>query len=276
MTFNAYEASTQLGKPVELYEFMNGMDLYRYTSADHDVEYEGETFIAYPLQRTAIATTAEKGRNNLQIKGPRNIPIADIFRVQPPSDVVTLTVYRYHEIDPDAERIVLWVGRVLNVKWDSALTVTIYCEPITVSLERPGLRRLFQRQCPHVLYGNKCGMSGGPQKIDYAVSATITAADGITLTSAAFDALADNYLAGGFIEYELPSGNIDRRFIATHVGADVGINFPSSDIYVGMTVTAYPGCDHTLATCNSKFSNSANYGGMPFIPQKDPMDGSSF
>ena len=33
----------------------------------------------------------------------------------------------------------------------------------------------------------------------------------------------------------------------------------------GDTFTAYPGCDKQLATC-ALFSNSANFGGMPFIP----------
>lgn len=272
MTFNTYETGIQLGNPVELYEFTDGADAYRYTSADHDVTYDGRTYEAYPLQRSQLETTLEKGRNNITIKAPRNLPLADIFRVQPPSNVVTLNIYRFHEDDPDSERVVLWIGRVLNVRWDSALTVTIQCEPVTYSLERGGLRRLFQRQCPHVLYGSKCGLN----KNSWAEAATLTAVDSLTVSSLEFDALADDYLAGGFIEFELPSGNTDRRFILAHTGANITISFPSSDLVAGMAVTAYPGCDHTTTTCNSKFSNSANYGGMPFIPQKNPMEGSMF
>lgn len=272
MTFNTYERAIQLGRPVELYVFENGLDVYRYTSADHDVTHDGKTYTAYPIQRGAIEVTMERGRNNLQIKGPRTLPVSDVFRVQPPSDVVTLTVYRFHEIDPDSELIVMWMGRVLSVRWDSALTITLQCEPVTYSLERPGLRRLFQRQCPHVLYGGKCGLD----RDDWAEPATLIGVDGLTVTSVEFDALADNYLSGGYIEFTTESGNTDRRFITAHTGAAITINFTSSDLAVGMSVTAYPGCDHTTATCNSKFGNSANYGGFPYIPVKNPMEGSSF
>ncbi len=33
--------------------------------------------------------------------------------------------------------------------------------------------------------------------------------------------------------------------------------------------TATAGCDHTLATCTTKFSNNINFGGQPFIPNKE-------
>jgi uncharacterized phage protein (TIGR02218 family) len=34
----------------------------------------------------------------------------------------------------------------------------------------------------------------------------------------------------------------------------------------GDTFTIYPGCDKTQATCASKFSNLANFGGFPYVP----------
>ncbi len=34
----------------------------------------------------------------------------------------------------------------------------------------------------------------------------------------------------------------------------------------GDSFTAYQGCDHTLATCRSKFANEANFRGFPFVP----------
>lgn len=272
MTFDAYETSTQLGKPVELYEFTNGGLHYYYTSADHNVTHDGKTYTAYAIKRTAIEVTMEKGRNNLTLRAQRNLPVADIFRVQPPSSVVTLNVYRLHEDDPGQERVVIWMGRVLNCKWEKTSEVVIHCEPVTGSLARPGLRRLYQRQCPHVLYGTKCGIN----KFDYQTSAELTAISGTTLTSPAFGGEANDYFAGGFIEFDLIDGNTDRRLILSHTGNNVVISIPSSDLYVGITVRAYPGCNHTTSVCNSKFGNILNYGGQPMIPSKSPMDGSMF
>ncbi len=42
---------------------------------------------------------------------------------------------------------------------------------------------------------------------------------------------------------------------------------------VGVPVSVYPGCDHTLATCSAKFGNVARYGGFPYFPQKNPFGG---
>ncbi len=50
-------------------------------------------------------------------------------------------------------------------------------------------------------------------------------------------------------------------------------NFPLG-LVAGMTLKAYPGDDHTLATCATKFDNVANYGGFPYFPEKNPFGGS--
>jgi len=270
--FNSYERAIQLGKPVELYEFTNGGVHYYYTSADHNVVLDGKTYTAYAMKRTEISISEEKGKNNLTVRAQRNLPVADIFRVQPPSEVVTLSVFRTHEADPDGEKVAIWIGRVLNCKWEKTSEVAIYCEPVTGSLTRPGLRRLYQRQCPHVLYGTKCGIN----KTDYLTTAELTVISGTTLTSPTFGGEANDYFAGGFIQFDLPDGNTDRRFILSHTGNDIVINTPSSDLFVGINVNAYPGCAHTTSVCDSKFSNILNYGGFPMIPSKSPMEGSMF
>ena len=51
------------------------------------------------------------------------------------------------------------------------------------------------------------------------------------------------------------------------------LNLPFSDLTVGDTVKAFAGCNHTTEVCDGKFANLLNYGGFPFIPQKNPMDG---
>jgi hypothetical protein len=36
-------------------------------------------------------------------------------------------------------------------------------------------------------------------------------------------------------------------------------------------VSYYPGCDRTRLTCSLKFGNIANFGGFPWVPQKNPF-----
>lgn len=268
MTYDAREKSIQSGEPIELFDFARGDTHWRYTSAKTSQSYNTRTWEAALIQRGNIEHTAEKGRSNLRITVARDLEIAELFRTQPPSDVITVTLHRFHA--GETTGAVVWMGRVLNAEWTGA-TAVLNCEPVSTSLARPGLRRLYQRQCPHVLYGPACRLN----KATFAVTAELTAVSGTTLSAAEFDAQPDGYFAGGFLEYTNPDATIERRFITAHTGADIVISLPLSVLDAGSQVVAYPGCDHALSTCSSKFSNSDNYGGFPFIPSKNPFGGSS-
>jgi len=41
----------------------------------------------------------------------------------------------------------------------------------------------------------------------------------------------------------------------------------------GSTVTLWPGCARTMNACLNKFNNLDNYGGLPFLPSKNPFSG---
>ena len=63
-----------------------------------------------------------------------------------------------------------------------------------------------------------------------------------------------------------------RRDIDTHVGDVVTLTEEFRGSIVGEEILLYPGCDHTLlgaSGCDVKFSNSINYGGVPFMLDKD-------
>jgi len=82
------------------------------------------------------------------------------------------------------------------------------------------------------------------------------------------------WYAGGYLEYDVVTGISERRFITDHTSGALTLTTVPAGLVVGATVRVYPGCDHTLATCASKFGNAANYGGFPFMPTKNPFDGS--
>lgn len=265
MTYETRETSMQLGEPLELYEFSFGENIYRYTSAASEILHLGETWAPAFLKRGSIDFSAEKGRNNLSIDTVRNFPVADFYRIMPPADVILLTVRRLHVGDSDS--IVVWSGRLLGVEFQGSRAV-MTCEPVTTSLRRTGLRRIYQRQCPHVLYGTSCGVN----KSSFAVPATLSAVSGVSLTSATFGLYAAGYFAGGYIEFD-NAGVIERRFITEHTGTLIKINLPLIGLDIGVSITAYAGCDHTIPTCKNTFNNLGNYGGFPYIPRKNPFGG---
>lgn len=265
MTYESREESLQNGEPIELYQFTYGENAYRFTSATTEKLMSGHTWLAEPLKRDSIDFSAEKGRNNLKIETTRQFAIADLYRIMPPSDVILLTVYRFHY--GDSEAVVIWSGRLLNVEFAGS-RATLVCQPITTSLKRTGLRRLYQRQCPHVLYGDSCRAD----KNSFSLTTNLSAVNGTTLNSAAFGLYPDNYFAGGYIDFDY-NGVIERRFITEHTSTQIIINIPLLGLIVGSSIIAYAGCNHTMAACKDKFNNLNNYGGMPYIPQKNPFGG---
>jgi uncharacterized phage protein (TIGR02218 family) len=100
--------------------------------------------------------------------------------------------------------------------------------------------------------------------------ATVTGISGLVLS---VDALADKPYAGGFVEWVDGDGNAERRFIRDFSGTDLTLTQPFQGIAVDDEVTVSPGCDHTMATCDEVYDNLPNYGGFPFIPQKNPFGG---
>lgn len=267
MTYDTRERSVQDGAPVELYEFARNARIWRYTSAEQDIADSSETWVSVPITRTSVETNTEQARNALKLTVPRNFEIADMFRISPPTDIIALTVLRFHRGEEE-DVSVIWMGRVLTVSFEGAQAV-MNCEPVSASLKRQGLRRLYQRQCPHALYGPGCLVD----KTAHDHVATITNIDGVNVTVSSL--LAKPY-AGGFIEFEDEDGNLERRFIRSFSGTTLTLNFPlGQDILDSNSqLTIYPGCDHTMETCNTVYANLPNYGGVsPYIPRKNPFDG---
>jgi len=264
MTYSAIETSAQSGRPVELYEFINGATAYRYTSADGDVSYGGNTYTAVPIARGAVEATSETARLALEITCDRSLTVLDLFSTVPPDQIVAVTLRRLHA--GDGEAVTMWMGRILNVEWNAA-AAEIHCESVYTSLKRTGLRRLYQKPCPHVIYGVGCNLV----RATYKSTKTVATVTGTTLTFSSIG-VADNYFAGGYLEWT-SGGVVNRRAIRSQVGGTVVISYQLIGISAAESVDLYPGCDHTLATCTSKFSNRPNYGGMPYFPSKNPFDG---
>lgn len=265
MSYSASETSDQGGRPVELYEFIRGASAWRYTSADSDVVYGGNTYTAVPIARGAVEATRETARLALEITCDRALAVLDLFATMPPDDIVAVTLRRLHA--GDGEAITLWMGRVLNVTWNNA-AAGIHCESVFTSLKRTGLRRLYQVPCPHVVYGPGCGLD----RAAFDAAAAVTSVSGTTLNLSGLGAFADGHFAGGYLEWS-DAGVINRRAIRQQVGGAVTISFPLPGLAASDSVTLYPGCDHTLATCAAKFANALNYGGMPHFTQKNPFSG---
>lgn len=260
-------------EPRELYKFTRDTFNWYFTSGDNNITYLGDDYLAVPIKRKGIESTQDIGRTPLKVIVSRTNPFVLQFIEASPTDIITIEVIRQHV--EDAETIVSFKGRVINVSFDES-EVVITCQSNQSSLRRPGLRRLYQTACPHVLYGDQCKVV----QVDFKITAVLTAVEGNVLTSPTFtvgiDPAFDNqWFVGGMVEFVDGDGLTNKRFITqhNHIEGTITLNLPLKDAIVASSVDAFPGCGHDPTTCNEKFTNIEDYGGFPFIPLKNPQDG---
>jgi uncharacterized phage protein (TIGR02218 family) len=269
MTYDTQEMSTYGGSPVELYEFSRGSaEFWRYTSADMDELYAGSLYSAVAISRSKIDLSQNVQQSSLSIDIPIDTAFVQEFMAGSPTEPIAFTLRRFHEGDSEVASI--WLGRVVNVEFKK-LIAEVLCETAYTSLKRPTLRRLYQYTCPHVLYEQGPGLCN-VNKATFKLTTNLSGVSGITLTSTDFGLQADDYYSGGFVE--ISSGGINnRRYITEHAGNNITLNQQLPGAAIGISADVYPGCSHNLAVCNSKFNNVVNYGGFPWIPQKNPFGG---
>lgn len=252
---------------IELYVFDSGARVFRVTPHEFAVSLAGLDFVPLKLTRGEIGLSGEAAKNALTLTLPPESSLVRALReAWSTGEIFSVTVqFAAYSDNIGGWDITgtLWAGRVAGVD-DNADTATARCEPLSVSMKRVGLRRLYSRRCSHVLYSAPCGAA------QISTTATVLAVpagnrielDALTIAS------QEAVLPGGWVQQA--SG---ARYMVT--GVDVynnRISLLTPGTFVpGETITLVAGCDHTPATCAARFNNLANYGGFPFVPGKNPF-----
>jgi hypothetical protein len=275
MAYDLIATSVDDAKPVELYHFhYSGNDWYMTSSAEiltrASINYTPTTISSSDRKPTLDPT-----KSNITITAAANNPVGELFRIVPPSEPVIVTIYEGNLDDTDW--VVAWKGRVLGAEWTSGSEIKFTSESAYSSAMRQGVRRPVQPNCPFVLYGPQCGVARSLFE-EESITLGLT---GITVTVQAAAGKIDNYYAGGMITWvNNPNGNIEKRFIRESDGTTGGLvlNARPVGLTAGMDVKIYAGCSHALEDengCVQKFDNSGRYGGTPYMPTKNPFNGST-
>ncbi len=266
MTYNAKAVSDEGMLECSLYEFRHGTDYYRYTNADRDIVYDGETYTAASITDSGVQQDGSSDGSDLTISIDSSLPVPELFRGTPPSETVKLRVRRKCFDDEDAP--VYWYGRVGAMRRIDEVTSEL-SGILGTLLGRGGLRLCWTRSCPHVLYGPGCKLN----KDDYAVPATVT-----DVAAGSFDAVEiggedATWFDGGFVEWQ-QGGAVERRMIVSTDGDKATLLDSSDGLEVDLEIVIYPGCDLLISTCDAKFSNRSNNGGVPNMAGRSWVDGS--
>lgn len=270
MTFSAIETSRQKGEPVTLYLFAySETGRFAYTDAEQPIDYDGITYEPIPIMRDGIASSGTLDKSALAIRMPRDVELSELFRVYPPSQVVTLVIRQGHLSDkPEPEFLVVWSGRVLSAGREGDECV-VSGEPVSSSLRRAGLRRHYQLGCPHVLYGPQCRADRAASSVTATVASI--AGTAITLSAGWNGAFSAVKFTQGLVEWQNASGGTERRKILSVSGNTLLLGGLPRDLEAGETVTALLGCNHQMSDCADLFNNIHNFGGCPWIPTVNPI-----
>jgi len=264
VSYAATEAGNN-GDVLELYHFQHPLESQYLTSGDRAFVYQSRQYDPAIISRSAPEMTGD-GQGKITVRVERTNPAALWFRVIVPHSTVWLDIYRTHLSDPDAEVVLYWSGRVRSVSW-SGQEAALDCEPAGAVLLRDGLRYTYQSLCNHVLYGPGCKVNSLAYQVAVA-PAGVSGTDGVTLTAPEFASQPDGYWTGGFIARNFD----DQRLITSHAANQITISMPFEDWQPTDVVHIYPGCDHTRATCKTKFGNLDNYFGFADIPRRNPFE----
>ena len=276
--FGAREIARFFGQPVHLFRFTLGPLVWRFTTASAPVVLGDETFIPAGISRSAVRETAERAKNQLTITMPYALDPAvhdppptqefgNIWRPFPPSERVFVTCLAMHRGDTDAA--VEWMGHVVQPDFTHT-QLKLTCDPTIARRRAKGGGRRAQRACEVAVYGQGLGQCN-LLKEAFAIPATAAAVSDLSVTAAEL-AATPLALVGGFVEWTLPNGLVERRTIMSHAGAVIELDYGAAALAPALAFIAYPGCPHTWDACVAR-GNTINYGGCLHLPVKNPWSG---
>lgn len=211
MAFSFFELSRFFARKVALYDFNREGVHLRFTSADHEIEHDGHTYVpARGIAHTAIRESMSSDRKNVVtvtvpylLDGsaadyPVTQELGNWWRPFPPSQRVLVTIMATHVGDPDEEVVVEWRGRVIGPSY-TRTQLKLQCDPSFRSGRMSGSIPRMQRGCGVALYSQGIGMCN-LKPWPLLVPAVLTAVAGNDVTAAAFTT-APRELAGGMLQW---------------------------------------------------------------------------
>jgi len=235
-----------------------------FTTHDHDLWLDGVLHRATPgMVPSAIRRNADLEPDSAEVEGALShdsIAAAD------------LAAGRF-----DGARIVIGL-----VDWESLETTSLYRGAIGTVSEEAGRfsAELVSRKadlardtvprtaptCRAQFCGPGCGLSAARFTHEAVVVARDPGAGTVALTTAASDVA----LVGGLLRWvDGPQAGQDSGIVSA-TGGILLLDAPiDPGLSAGMRAELREGCDHTLATCATRFGNAVNFQGEPFLPGND-------
>lgn len=269
-SFDTYESSVESSRPIEIYVFAKGSSTWTYTSWSQDVTVSAVDYTAIPIKRSRIVQASDQKTRNTTVTVPSDNAFAAQYINVSPGEKATLTIIR---LQPDESpsfntQVMIFKGSVQSVSYPrDGYTAEIVVRSIEAAKNQNLPRVTYMSMCSHSLYDTGCGVDPGLFNVTGPVASGGDTAE-ITLTGA--NAQPDGYWTGGYVT--ALSGSQDFRFVVKHVGNVLTLLLPFATDITGLNAQVFAGCDHNATgDCKTKFENVLEFGGFPFVPNRNPF-----
>jgi len=268
MAFDTFEESVEESEPVELYEFVLGATVERYTSSEDTVTINSNTYTPLAISRNGRTEGPEERDTVMEVRMPTMNTIAQRYLANVPGPRAMVTVSRYQRQDGGTPQVIILLeGSIQSVNFtDGGKLATVAVQPLAARLSRPIPRYVYAGTCGNVLGDVNC-------KVDLSLStfrleASVSGINGNTITVPGASAFGNGFFTGGHVGAD---SETDFRLILDHTGNELELLLPFPFAIVNMSVAVVAGCDHSIMICKSKFDNVINFGGMAFVPTLNPF-----
>lgn len=259
-----FETSSMLARPVELYVFNIGGEVFHFTSRRRDFRAaDGNLYTSERIKREKLKRSNDYRDNNIQIEVPKDFLISQKFKTAKPGAPIELQIFRTHKDSTDFN--FLWSGRVVSCGFSDSSSI-LECQSHGAIVEKYTIRKSYQRNCSNDLYGAGCKVIKG--LFTFPLTVSEISENGLTIHSQEFTQEA-GFFVGGFIEVD----GVFRSIIQYNpIEKFIIISAPITGLEVGTEFKASAGCDKTLSTCGNRFNNTRNFLGFIHIPKENPFE----
>ena len=249
------------------FDFADGPDYY-YTSAEHAVLYDGEEWLPAPITRNPhrVETDGRTEIDSAQITVDRDTSVTDEFLGPGPTREVRLDIYSADRHDIVGTVELDYPGVLVDITRDGK-EVTWTASPRKVDTEKKVPRGRYSTRCRWSVYGPGCDLDIS----DFQETTDLTSID-LTQREVFFvlpDELDDNFFVGGTLDYDGVGRRITSQEGPDEAGDDwlytVRLQYWIAGLESGDTVDVAPGCPFDPDTCEDRFDNLANFGGLPML-----------
>jgi len=266
-----YGSTVAVKSKVYLYRFScNGVH-WHYTSFEQSIgstfnaSFDLANFAPAPINHGSIKKSAKADREETQITAVfGSVTPLGYWAPFTLSQPMFVEIFETDSVTPTTGTS-LFYGRVQSVQVEGRKLVA-KCASILDSLSDRVPRFIIGPRCNHHLFSPGCGLN----RASYADTVEVDSISGVQVVVSAVANNTAGYFAFGWAE-ALTGADKEVRSILKSTASGGGVhtlwlNLPFKRVTTADQLVIYPGCDGLLATCNSKFTNTDNFGGHPFVP----------